>query len=348
MAIKDFIAQMQGSKAFVKAKADAFAIGKVHLSFVAHSGKPECVQEAVVEGYLDFKDATQLYYLCMSGDIKLRYSRSIKKQQETQAKYADPIWNYNGGSNAKYDQAGNLVKPCRYYEISVSPGSKAEIAFQAKEGDGEVTETGGFMLKKGSTLKRVNVPFNFVDFCSFIVTIHDAVTAYQVYRLQVGINAIEENEYTPYKHDNVQPVPIQQTVPASAPAPVAAPAAVPVPPIAPAPVPVAPVPVPKSDRIWIFCDSSEYGIMGAASTTEDAINMARECFKKLKACQYQYVCSDKTIAARLQDEIRDTKRDFGYLTPVQMTSKIGLKSDRTGSTGNVLNVMVCPNGSIAD
>lgn len=38
MKVKDYVAQMQSGRSFVKAKMDSAGIGKVHLSFVEHSG----------------------------------------------------------------------------------------------------------------------------------------------------------------------------------------------------------------------------------------------------------------------------------------------------------------------
>ena len=37
MKVKDYVAQMQSGRSFVKAKMDSAGIGKVHLSFVEHS-----------------------------------------------------------------------------------------------------------------------------------------------------------------------------------------------------------------------------------------------------------------------------------------------------------------------
>ena len=42
MKVKDYVAQMQSGRSFVKAKMDSAGIGKVHLSFVEHSGRPKC------------------------------------------------------------------------------------------------------------------------------------------------------------------------------------------------------------------------------------------------------------------------------------------------------------------
>ena len=97
------------------------------------------------------------------------------------------------------------------------------------EGEGEVTETGGYMLKKGAAVKRINVPFTFLDFCAFVVDIHDAVAAYKSVHAQLGYTGSEINEFTPYKPRNAvqqepmnTPTAMPQTVPQSpVPAPVA-------------------------------------------------------------------------------------------------------------------------------
>lgn len=202
---KDYIAQMQGGRSFVKAKMDSAGIGKVHLSFVEHSGKPKCEQLASIESYINFDgtgSVSQLYFLVMSGALRRLYGQSIKRAKETGSKYPDAIWEYSGGSAEKRDSNGNVTKPCRFYAVKVSPGSKSEIVMQVAEGEGEVTETGGFMLKKGATLKRINVPFTYIDFCAFVVTIHDSVSAYMVSRASSGVTGTEVNEFTPYKLRN--------------------------------------------------------------------------------------------------------------------------------------------------
>lgn len=189
MKVKDYVAQMQSGRSFVKAKMDSAGIGKVHLSFVEHSGRPKCEQVAAIEGYLNFEGAgsvSQLYYLVMSRDIRKKYANSVKTARETGSKYPNAIWDSNGGSSEKRDANGNVIKPCRYYAVQVSPGSKSDIVLQVMEGEGEVTETGGYMLKKGATVKRINVPFTFLDFCAFVVDIHDAVAAYKSVHAQLG------------------------------------------------------------------------------------------------------------------------------------------------------------------
>ena len=215
MKVKDYVAQMQSGRSFVKAKMDSAGIGKVHLSFVEHSGRPKCEQVAAIEGYLNFEGAgsvSQLYYLVMSRDIRKKYANSVKTARETGSKYPNAIWDSNGGSSEKRDANGNVIKPCRYYAVQVSPGSKSDIVLQVMEGEGEVTETGGYMLKKGATVKRINVPFTFLDFCAFVVDIHDAVAAYKSVHAQLGYTGSEINEFTPYKPRNaVQQEPMNTT-----------------------------------------------------------------------------------------------------------------------------------------
>ena len=100
MKVKDYVAQMQSGRSFVKAKMDSAGIGKVHLSFVEHSGRPKCEQVAAIEGYLNFEGAgsvSQLYYLVMSRDIRKKYANSVKTARETGSKYPNAIWDSNGG-----------------------------------------------------------------------------------------------------------------------------------------------------------------------------------------------------------------------------------------------------------
>ena len=49
---RDFIWQQQGASSFVKIKMDWARFGKIHFSFVQHSGKPACKQVASIEAAL--------------------------------------------------------------------------------------------------------------------------------------------------------------------------------------------------------------------------------------------------------------------------------------------------------
>mgnify|MGYP002549880320 CR=1 FL=1 len=49
---RDFIWQQQGASSFVKIKMDWARFGKIHFSFVQHSGKPACKQAASIEAAL--------------------------------------------------------------------------------------------------------------------------------------------------------------------------------------------------------------------------------------------------------------------------------------------------------
>ena len=52
---RDFIWQQQGASSFVKIKMDWARFGKIHFSFVQHSGKPACKQV----GFLDVAELCQ-------------------------------------------------------------------------------------------------------------------------------------------------------------------------------------------------------------------------------------------------------------------------------------------------
>ena len=284
--VKDYVAQMQSGRSFVKAKMDSAGIGKVHLSFVEHSGRPKCEQLAAIEGYLNFEGAgsvSQLYYLVMSGDIRKKYAKSVKTARETGSKYPNAIWDSNGGSSEKRDISGNVIKPCRYYAVQVSPGSKSDIVLQVMEGEGEVTETGGYMLKKGATVKRINVPFTFLDFCAFVVDIHDAVMAYKSVHAQLGFTGNETNEFTPYKPRNAA-----QTEPTNAPAATHQPAQQAA---APAPAPAAPQQnAEKLSVVFVMYDS-----LGKTMQVTDSAQNVMTMFGKMRKALYKNMPEHYTL-----------------------------------------------------
>ena len=75
MKVKDYVAQMQSGRSFVKAKMDSAGIGKVHLSFVEHSGRPKCEQVA------EFRGRRQRFSALLSRDVS-RHPKEVCKQRK--------------------------------------------------------------------------------------------------------------------------------------------------------------------------------------------------------------------------------------------------------------------------
>ena len=98
----------QGAKSFLKCKMDWAGIGKLHVSFVSHTGLENgCKQLGHIEAALPFDGedgALALGKMILRGDLDKGRARSIKKAKETGAKFPEPVFTYNGGSEAKADR----------------------------------------------------------------------------------------------------------------------------------------------------------------------------------------------------------------------------------------------------
>ena len=101
----NIIFAVQGAKSFLKCKMDWVGIGKLHVSFVSHTGLENgCKQLGHIEAALPFDGedgALALGKMILRGDLDKGRARSIKKAKETGAKYPEPVFTYNGGSEAK-------------------------------------------------------------------------------------------------------------------------------------------------------------------------------------------------------------------------------------------------------
>lgn len=98
-----------------------------------------------------------------------------------------------------------------------------------------------------------------------------------------------------------------------------------------------PKPVKNADKCaWIFIDSVCIGLMAVSINSENAVNVARDCFRRLKETPQNFLCADKTTGAKLKSEIVAAKTSDGWLSPVKLVSNDGQ------NTTNYLNVRVIP------
>lgn len=145
----------QGAKSFLKCKMDWAGIGKLHVSFVSHTGLENgCKQLGHIEAALPFDGedgALALGKMILRGDLDKGRARSIKKAKETGAKFPEPVFTYNGGSEAKAD------RPVMWRQVSIAPGAKSDFVFQVTEAEGEKNVRGGYQKKAGAEVKRISV-----------------------------------------------------------------------------------------------------------------------------------------------------------------------------------------------
>lgn len=96
----------------------------------------------------------------------------------------------------------------------------------------------------------------------------------------------------------------------------------------------------KRHNIWLFSDNTDFGFMRLAETPEEAIRMARECFRLLKETPSQYKCADKNAAAELPDAIKKGVPPGGWFESVRLVAQ----AEGAKGKENYLNVRVMPRG----
>ena len=218
---KEVIYEIQGMKSFLKVKMDWAGIGKIHLSFVSHTGRDNgCKQLNFIEGALDVEGAFGALYFAeaiLNGHMGRKRVNSLKKAQESGSKYPEPLFTYNGGKPAKN---GN---PCLWRQIQLSPGQKADYVLQALEAEGVENKMGGFSKKEGATVTRISVSASAEELMAMASAIRMNWTVYLVHnppvysnRPQVDDMAMVDDE--PMAQAPAAPAPVQTPVQAPAPA----------------------------------------------------------------------------------------------------------------------------------
>lgn len=324
----------QGLKSFVKARPMFAQTGydsRLRFSFVQHSGRPECKQEAAIDVYLPFVksgtddkgnsgvSALELANMLCSGMLVKKAQMAREKQKNTGAQYAEEIFACIGGSKADKETGKPVFK-----KFSIAPSSKAgSFLFRASYCEGEISTTGGYQPKNGAQWKHIMVS---VAISNAITLGEDIKAWWDARRAMVLLQDVLKNAN--FRQNPPAPQP-QSTAPAT-------------------PVPVAkqtPPPPPtviekKPDLIWTFVDQKCFGLMGTACSPQEAVTMASNCFRALKAHSSCYICEDKNEGLRLRNEILDVE----HVAKNQYLHGVVLKN-KAGDT-NVLNVMVSVPGEI--
>ncbi len=200
--------QRQGATSFVKLKQDWFPIGKVHLSFVKHKGKPQCVQDYAIEAGIDFDEALSLAASILNRELKAAVIESKKRKTETNQQYADAAFRSQGGSPAKPDKN----RPCLYREITIGPGDKAEFSLGVMQCEGETNDIGGFQAKSGAKKQYIFIGLAYDELKAFAQVIVAEYTAYRSYVLQ------KEGIYSWRDEQAAKDTGSQQSTPAASPA----------------------------------------------------------------------------------------------------------------------------------
>lgn len=245
------VAEQQASKSFVKAYADWVNIGKMHLSFVSHTGRASgCNPVASIEAALPIyhgsgklvdvngrmvpEDNTSgLLKLVLLVQTNALAKMLAKSRQDAVASgvdgkliYASSVFEIIGGSAAKVKNGTET--PIRYRKISVAPSGfyknqpNESLVLQIMECDGDLSQTGGYVPKTGQPNSvRINVQFKYSEFAVFVMSMHTAWQAEMTRRAfskeKEFFNWRENQE----KEKNGYPNPSQQLVKSRTVAPVA-------------------------------------------------------------------------------------------------------------------------------
>lgn len=176
---RDFIWQQQGASSFVKIKMDWARFGKIHFSFVQHSGKPACKQVASIEAALKVDGGDGALYLAeavKNNTMERRRAKALEDQKASGAKYPAPMFTSMGGTTAQRSKTGQ----CVFRQVSLVPGMKTDYALQVVEADGEPTATGGISMKKGAQVTRITVGLKREELLSMASAILMAWQAYMI------------------------------------------------------------------------------------------------------------------------------------------------------------------------
>lgn len=213
---RDFIFQQQGATSFVKVKMDWARFGKIHFSFVQHSGKPECKQVASVEAALKVDGGDGALYLAeavRNNTIERKRAKTLEEQKASGAKYPAPLFTSMGGTTAQRSKTGK----CMFRQVSLVPGMKTDYALQVVEAEGEQTTTGGIAMKKGAQMTRITVGLKREELLSMASAILLSWQAYLAISGVYGIRAAMSDERPTDAVENTPPVrqaPQQETSPA--------------------------------------------------------------------------------------------------------------------------------------
>lgn len=161
----------QGKNSFVKAKTDWFSAEKyasrLHFSFVKHSGRPTCKQEAAIEIAIpmiktgsdgaghDGNNALALASIINSGRLEKMCAASRAAAAQQGKQYADDIFCCIGGTPASRSKTG---KP-EFRQLSIAPAVRGDgYVIKASSCEGVQADTGAISPAQGAQRTIIMVP----------------------------------------------------------------------------------------------------------------------------------------------------------------------------------------------
>lgn len=178
------IIELNGKDTFMKAKVDAFGIGKVLCSFVKFD---TMTNKAIMDCniYVSFEEMKQLCNDILSGRIAKLGQEELKKG----AKFPQAVWSSMGGTDAKKCAEKGLRTDgmAESRVIKLSPGSKVPFVFSCESGKGEENATGLIVPRYGtSPEKRIIVPISADLLKQFALMVDTYINSFVTYQFITG------------------------------------------------------------------------------------------------------------------------------------------------------------------
>lgn len=173
--IEKEIYQISDNHSFVKAKANAFGIEKLQLSFVEFDTNNK--SKGNIDIFLSFGEALALSNDIISGKLyKLMQQEKAKGEKYPDASYNSPL----GGINEQKCKERNLRTDGKAISrtFSIGAGSKADVIFTAMQRPGSSAQNGLIVPDKVNPEVVIRVPCSFKMLKEFALMINANIQAF--------------------------------------------------------------------------------------------------------------------------------------------------------------------------
>ncbi|MGN0477613.1 MAG: hypothetical protein ACI4HM_09800 [Ruminococcus sp.] len=166
---KDF-ASLNSADSFVKAKADSFAIDKLHLSFVHFDRKTKKTM-ANIDIYMDIDELIYLCEMLKCGVIAKQCSKEIQRAKNANEKYPKAFYKGKLGGISeekakKFRNDGLAVS--RFFDLSPSVSQNYNYVITGYSGAGKTNQQ-GLIVPQGKPEKTIRIPVTSKDLKSFFL-----------------------------------------------------------------------------------------------------------------------------------------------------------------------------------
>ena len=189
------ISALNNLSSFVKAKADAFGIEKLVLSFVNYDNKTKKLKDSI-DCYLSFGDALYLFELVTSSQLAKLCQKEKTRVASSGEKYCKDIYSSPlGGIHEDTAKKRGLrtdglaISRC----FSIAPGLKQDYVITCKQSAGKTNEK-GLIVPTGKPEVLVRVACSSMELRKFATLITKHIEGYICSQYVVGGYAKESKE----------------------------------------------------------------------------------------------------------------------------------------------------------